>query len=123
MFRQIPEAENRTAQALQAQLAYADRECREERSMATQLGAQHTEAQARVRVLAAENRQHEHARAELRTSFDQNRAQMIRYLGEEFEEKLQWEENEYHYHLTSEGLRNNSMITWLQTLRIATPSL
>ena len=96
VFRQIAEAENRTAQALQAQLAHTDRECREERSMAMQLGAQHTEAQALARTLAAENRQHDYARAELRTSFDQNRAQMIKYLGDEFEQKLQWEENEYH---------------------------
>ena len=93
VFRQIAEAENRTAQALQAQLAHTDRECREERSMAMQLGAQYTEAQALARALAAENRQHEYARAELRTWFDQNRAQMIKYLGDEFEQKLQWEEN------------------------------
>ena len=103
VFRQIAEAESRTALTLQAQLAHSDRECREERSAARQLGAQCSEAQMLARTLAAENRQHEHERVELRTSFDQNRAQMIRYLGEEFEEKLQWEENEYHYHLTSEA--------------------
>ena len=114
VFRQIAEAENRTAQALQAQLAYTDRECREERSMATQLGAQYTEAQALARALAAENRQHEHARAELRTSFDQNRAQMIKYLGEDFEEKLQWEENEYHYHLTSEEQQYDNLVADLE---------
>ena len=60
------------------------------------------------------NRQHEHARAELRTSFDQNRAQMIRYLGEDFEEKLQWEENEYHYHLTSEEQQYDNLVADLE---------
>ena len=65
-----------------------DQECRDERSMALQLGAQHSEVEAFARTLAAENRQHEFARAELRTSFDENRAQMIHYLGEEFEQKL-----------------------------------
>eukprot|EP00439_Symbiodinium_sp_Y106_P002065 s10528_g1.t1 len=67
-----------------------------------------------ARTLAAENRQHEHERVELRTSFDQNRAQMIRYLGEEFEEKLQWEENEYHYHLTSEAQQYDNLIADLE---------
>ena len=67
---------------MQAQLVHSDMECREERSMAMQLGAQYTEAQALARALAAENRQHEYARAELRASFDENQAQMIHYLGE-----------------------------------------
>ena len=114
VFRQIAEAENRTAQALQAQLAHTDRECREERSMAMQLGAQYTEAQALARALAAENRQHEYARAELRTSFDQNRAQMIKYLGDDFEQKLQWEENEYHYHLTSDEQQYDNLVADLE---------
>ena len=45
--------------------------------------------EALLRTLAAENRQREYARAELRTSFDENRVQIIHYLGEEFEKKLQ----------------------------------
>ena len=114
VFRQIAEAESRTALTLQAQLAHSERECREERSAARQLGAQCSEAQMLARTLAAENRQHEHERVELRTSFDQNRAQMIRYLGEEFEEKLQWEENEYHYHLTSEAQQYDNLIADLE---------
>ena len=59
-------------------------------------------------------RQHEYARAELRTSFDENRAQMIHYLGEEFEQKLQWEENEYHYHLTSEEQQCDNLVADLE---------
>ena len=114
VFRQIAEAESRTALTLQAQLAHSDRECREERVAARQLGAQCSEAQMLARTLAAENRQHEHERIELRTSFDQNRAQMIRFLGEEFEEKLQWEENEYHYHLTSEAQQYDNLIADLE---------
>ena len=114
VFRQIAEAESRTALTLQAQLAHSDRECREERVAARQLGAQCSEAQMLARTLAAENRQHEHERIELRTSFDQNRAQTIRFLGEEFEEKLQWEENEYHYHLTSEAQQYDNLIADLE---------
>ena len=52
---------------LQTQLTRRDQECRDERSLALQLGAQHSEVEAFARTLAAENRQHEYARAELRT--------------------------------------------------------
>ena len=65
--------------------------------------AQNFELEARARtLLTASNIHHENARSELRTPFDENRMQLIEYLGQEFEEKLQWEENEYYCHLTSE---------------------
>ena len=114
VYRQLAEAEHRAVQGLQTQLTRRDQECRDERSMALQLGAQHSEVEAFARTLAAENRQHEFARAELRTSFDENRAQMIHYLGEEFEQKLQWEENEYHYHLTSEEQQCDNLVADLE---------
>ena len=108
------EAEHRAVQGLQTQLTRRAQECRDERSMALQLGAQHSEVEAFARTLAAESRQHEFARAELRTSFDENRAQMIHYLGEEFEQKLQWEENEHHYHLTSEEQQLDNLVADLE---------
>ena len=89
-------------QSLQAQLARRDEECQEERRTALQLHAQNFELEARARTWTASNIHCENARADLRISFDENRTQLIDYLGPEFEEKLQWEENEYHYHLTSE---------------------
>ena len=39
---------------------------------------------------------------------------MIRYLGEEFEQKLQWEENEYHYHLTAEEQQCDNLVADLE---------
>ena len=39
---------------------------------------------------------------------------MIHYLGEEFEQKLQWEENEYHYHLTSEEQQYDNLVADLE---------
>ena len=114
VYRQIAEAEHRAVQGLQTQLTRRDQECRDERSMALQLGAQTSEVEAFARTLAAENRQREYARAELRTSFDENRAQMAHYLGEEFEQKLQWEENEHHYHLTSEEQQLDNLVADLE---------
>ena len=46
VFRQIAEAEHRAAQSLPTQLTRRDQECRDERSMAMQLGAQHSEVEA-----------------------------------------------------------------------------
>ena len=56
VYRQIAEAEHRAVQGLQTQLTRRDQECRDERSMALQLGAQHSEVEAFARTLAAENR-------------------------------------------------------------------
>ena len=39
---------------------------------------------------------------------------MIHYLGEEFDQKLQWEENEHHYHLTSEEQQFDNLVADLE---------
>ena len=39
---------------------------------------------------------------------------MIHYLGEEFEQKLQWEENEYHYHLIFEEQQYDNLVADLE---------
>ena len=39
---------------------------------------------------------------------------MVHYLGEEFEQKLQWEENEHHYHLTSEEQQFDNLVADLE---------
>ncbi|CAE7507155.1 CPK12, partial [Symbiodinium sp. CCMP2456] len=96
---------------MQNQLERTENECHDERSSATQLRA-HLEAA--VRIHTAENRQHEHVRTELRTAFDDNRTQLIEYLGHEFEEKLQWEENECNFRLTSEEQQYDSLIVDLE---------
>ena len=54
VYRQIAEAEHRAAQSLQTQPTRRDQECRDERSMAMQLGAQHSETEALARTLASE---------------------------------------------------------------------
>ena len=114
VFRQIADAGHRAVQSLQMQLARRDQECREERSGALRLGARHSEVESLACTLAAENRQHEQSRAELRTSFDEKRLQMINYLGHEFEEKLQWEENECHFRLTSKEQQCDNLIADLE---------
>ena len=49
--------------------------------------------------------------AQLRTSFDENRTTLLEYLGERFEEKLQWEENESHYRLSVEEQQHDDLVS------------
>ena len=49
--------------------------------------------------------------ARLRTSFDENRSTLLEYLGEKFEEKLQWEENENHYRLSVEEQQHDDLVS------------
>ena len=111
VLENIAHSEQAAARSLQNQLERTEKECHDERSSATQLRA-HLEAA--VRTHTAENRQHEHVRTELRTAFDDNRTQLIEYLGHEFEEKLQWEENECNFRLTSEEQQYDSLIVDLE---------
>ncbi|CAE7440996.1 CPK12 [Symbiodinium sp. CCMP2456] len=111
VLEHIAHSEQAAARSLQNQLERTEKECHDERSSATQLRA-HLESA--VRMHAAENRQHEHARTELRTAFDDNRNQLLEYLGQEFEEKLQWEENECNFRLTSEEQQYDSLIVDLE---------
>ncbi|CAE7546703.1 unnamed protein product [Symbiodinium sp. CCMP2592] len=110
----IARAERQSANELQAQLARAQRESQDERSMAMQFDAHRSELEAAARTLTAENRQHERRFAELRSSIEENHSEMIAFLGSEFEEKLQWEENEYYHRLTSEAQQYDSLVDDLQ---------
>ncbi|CAE7274790.1 unnamed protein product [Symbiodinium sp. CCMP2592] len=110
----IARAERQSANELQAQLARAQRESHDERSMAMQFDAHRSELEAAARTLTAENRQHERRFAELRSSIEENHSEMIAFLGSEFEEKLQWEENEYYHRLTSEAQQYDSLVDDLQ---------
>ncbi|CAE7518954.1 unnamed protein product [Symbiodinium sp. CCMP2592] len=110
----IARAERQSANELQAQLARAQRESHDERSMAMQFDAHRSELKAAARTLTAENRQHERRFAELRSSIEENHSEMIAFLGSEFEEKLQWEENEYYHRLTSEAQQYDSLVDDLQ---------
>ncbi|CAE7778417.1 unnamed protein product [Symbiodinium sp. CCMP2592] len=110
----IARAEQRTANELQAQLARTQRESHDERSLAMQFDAHRSELEAAARTLTAENRQHEHRFAEMRASFDENHSELIAFLGSEFEEKLQWEENEFQYRLTSEEQQYDNLVDDLQ---------
>ncbi|CAE7403505.1 Wrn [Symbiodinium sp. CCMP2592] len=110
----IARAERQSANELQAQLARAQRESHDERSMALQLDAHRSELEAAARTLTAENRQHERRFAELRSSIEENHSEMIAFLGSEFEEKLQWEENEFYHRLTSEVQQYDSLVDDLQ---------
>ncbi|CAE7210143.1 unnamed protein product, partial [Symbiodinium sp. CCMP2592] len=110
----IARSERQSANELQAQLARAQRESHDERSMAMQFDAHRSELEAAARTLTAENRQHERRFAELRSSIEENHSEMIAFLGSEFEEKLQWEENEYYHRLTSEAQQYDSLVDDLQ---------
>ncbi|CAE7198859.1 unnamed protein product [Symbiodinium sp. CCMP2592] len=110
----IARAERQSANELQAQLARAQRESHDERSMAMQFDAHRSELEAAARTLTAENRQHERRFAELRSSIEENHSEMIAFLGSEFEEKLQWEENEYYHRLTSEAQQYDRLVDDLQ---------
>ncbi|CAE7831496.1 pntA [Symbiodinium sp. CCMP2592] len=110
----IARAERQSANELQAQLARAQRESHDERSMAMQFDAHRSELEAAARTLTAENRQHERRFADLRSSIEENHSEMIAFLGSEFEEKLQWEENEYYHRLTSEAQQYDSLVDDLQ---------
>ncbi|CAE7795738.1 unnamed protein product [Symbiodinium sp. CCMP2592] len=110
VLESIVRAEQRTAQELQAQLTRTHQECQDERSLAMRFDAHRSELEAAAHTLTAEHRQHEHHLAELRTSFDENRNELIEYLGSEFEEKLQWEENESEFRLTFEEQQYDSLI-------------
>ncbi|CAE7203411.1 kptA [Symbiodinium sp. CCMP2592] len=110
----IARAERQSANELQAQLARTQRESHDERSMAMQFDAHRSELEAAARTLTAENRQHERRCAELRASVEENHSELIAFLGSEFEEKLQWEENECHHRLTSEVQQYDSLVDDLQ---------
>ena len=49
--------------------------------------------------------------AQLCTSFDENRTTLLEYLGERFEERLQWEENESHYRLSVEEQQHDDLVS------------
>ena len=53
--------------------------------------------------------------AQLRKTFDDNRSTLLEYLAQEFEEKLQWEENECYSKLraemTAEELQRDELVT------------
>ncbi|CAE6960615.1 unnamed protein product [Symbiodinium sp. CCMP2592] len=97
-----------------AQLTRTQQECRDERSMAMRFDTHRSELEAAAHALTAGHRQHEYHLAELRTSFGENRNELIEYLGFEFEEKLQWEENECQFRLTSEEQQYDSLVDDLQ---------
>ena len=78
----------------QSRLLHSEVECHEERQAAQQLTSQGMALTTRALHFETALKHSELQTSQLRTSFDQNRSARLEYLGERFEEKLQWEENE-----------------------------
>ena len=53
---------------------------------------------------------HHSRTARSRTSFDSNHTQLLECLGQEFEEKLQWDENEYAYCMSTEEQQHEALV-------------
>ena len=66
----------------------------EERQAAQQLTSRNMALTTQALHYQTALKHHELQTAQLRTSFDENRTTLLEYLGERFEEKLQWKEGE-----------------------------
>ena len=83
----------------------------EERQAAQQLTSRNMVLTTRALHFETALNHNELQTAQLRTSFDENRSTLLEYLGERFEEKLQWEENESHHRLSVEEMQHDDLVS------------
>ena len=99
------------AEQFRSSLLRSELSAHEERQAAQQLTSRNAALTTQALHYQTALKHNELQTAQLRTSFDENRTTLLEYLGERFEEKLQWEENESHYRLSVEKQPHDDLVS------------